>query len=333
MRIEALAAPVRGAPLEPFAYDAPDLGLFGCLVEVHACGVCRSDLHMIDDDWRQSRYPLVPGHEVVGIVREVGPQVTHLAAGQRVGVGWQRSACLACTDCLRGDENLCAEARSLIGHGHGGFASHVVVDARFAFRLPDAIPTEVAGPLLCGGATVYSALRAAGAGGGREVGVVGLGGLGHLAVQFAARLGDRVTVFTGSPDKAAAAEALGAARAVVVREGRPGPLDRPLDVLLSTAPAPLDWNAFLAALATGGTLSFVAAAGAVPIRPDLLMFRRRKVTGSLIGSRAEIVEMLDLAARLGVRPVVEAFPLAEANEALRRVRENRVRHRAVLRVR
>jgi uncharacterized zinc-type alcohol dehydrogenase-like protein len=333
MRIEALAAPARGAPLEPFGYEAPDLGPSGCLVEVDACGVCRSDLHMIDDDWRQSRYPLVPGHEVVGIVREVGPHVTGLAAGDRVGVGWQRSACLACGDCLRGDENLCAEARSLIGNGHGGFGSHVVVDARFAFRIPDAIPTDVAGPLLCGGATVYSALRAAGAGGGREVGVVGLGGLGHLAVQFAARLGDRVTVFTGSPDKAEAARALGATRTVLVREGGPGPLDRPLDVVLSTVPAPLDWNAFLGALATGGTLSFVAAAGPVPIRPDLLMFRRRRVTGSLIGSRAEIVEMLDLAARLGVRPVVETFPLAEANEALRRVRENRVRYRAVLRVR
>ncbi|HEY7725676.1 MAG TPA: NAD(P)-dependent alcohol dehydrogenase [Anaeromyxobacteraceae bacterium] len=333
MRIHALAALARGAALEPFEFEPPPLGPHDVLVRVSACGVCRSDVHMIDDDWKTSRYPLVPGHEVVGVVEEAGAEVSHLERGQRVGVGWQRSACLACPDCLRGLENLCATSRSLIGDGHGGFADRLAVDGRFAFPVPAAIPDEAAGPLLCGGATVHAALRAAGMRGGQEVGVVGLGGLGHMAVQFAARLGNRVTVFTGTAAKAAGAEALGASE-VVVLEGRPPRrLARPLDIVLVTAPAALDWRRFLGLLGTGGTLTFVASEGApLDFPPDLLMFGRKRVTGSIIGSRAEIGEMLDAAARFGVRPKVEVFPLAEANAALQRVRRNEVRHRAVLRV-
>ncbi len=333
MEIQALAAMARGGDLEPFAYRTPELGPHDVRVRVLACGICRSDVHMIDDDWKTSHYPLVPGHEVVGTVEEAGPLVATLKAGDRVGVGWQRGACFACRDCLAGLENLCASSRSLIGDGHGGFADRLVVDGRFAFPLPPSIPDDEAGPLLCGGATVYSALRAAGMAGGQEIGVVGLGGLGHLAVQFAARLGNRVTVFTGTPDKAIGAEGLGASEVVALEAGRPPRLlARALDVVLVTAPAALDWKGFLRLLGTGGTLSFVASEGSPLAFPaDFLMFGRKRVTGSVIGGRGEIAEMLDVAARFGVRPRVEVFPLAEANAALRAVRRNAVRHRAVLR--
>ncbi len=333
MNVHAIAAREPKAALEPFRFDSPPLGASDCLVRVLNCGICHSDVHMIDDDWRVSRYPLVPGHEVVGVVEEVGSAVGHVAPGARVGVGWQRSACLTCQDCLEGNENLCGASKSLIGDGHGGFADHLVVDARFVFVLPAGLETETAGPLLCGGATVYSALRHAGMRSGQEIGVVGVGGLGHLAVQFAARMGNRVTVLTTSEDKARAAEALGATEAVITRGGTaPGPLDRPLDILLVTAPAVLDWNAHLGLLGTDGVLAFVAAAAQAKIRIDLLMAKRRRVAGSLIGGRAEITEMLTVAERFGIRPVVETFPLAEANAALKKVRDNKVRYRAVLQV-
>jgi alcohol/geraniol dehydrogenase (NADP+) len=331
MRVHAFAATARGARLEPFDYDAPALGPHDIRIHVDACGICRSDVHMIDDDWRLSRYPLVPGHEVVGIVEEVGALAAH-AKGDLVGVGWQRGACLVCGDCLRGDENLCARAKSTIGDGHGGFADRLVVDGRFAFRVPEAIPSDVAGPLLCGGATVYSALRRAGLRGGQEVGVIGLGGLGHMAVQFAARLGNRVTVFTSTADKARGAGRLGASEVVVTGSKPPKTLTRPLDVLISTAPAALDWNAYVKLLGTYGTLTFVASEGSpIAVPPDLLMFGRKRITGSIIGGRHEIAEMLEVAARFGVTPQVEIFPMQEANAALERVRRNAVRHRAVLR--
>ncbi len=333
MRIHALAAAAKGARLTPFEYEAPELGPHDVLVKVHTCGICHSDVHMIDDDWRSSRYPLVPGHEVVGTVVRAGSALGGLGPGDRVGVGWQRSACLACEDCLAGNENLCDRARSLIGDGHGGFGDHVALDGRFAFKLPEGLAPESAGPLLCGGITVYSALKHAGMASGQEIGVLGIGGLGHLGVQFAARLGNRVTAFTTSEDKARQAGTLGAADAVVARDGKaPSTLARKLDILLVTAPAALDWNPWLKLLAVDGTLAFVAASAQAKIRIDLLMDKRRRVQGSLIGGRGEIAEMLEMAARHGVRPQVELFPLDEANAAIRKVRDNTVRHRAVLKV-
>jgi uncharacterized zinc-type alcohol dehydrogenase-like protein len=330
MQIHALAAGAKGAALTPFEYQAPELGPHDVLVKVHTCGICHSDVHMIDDDWRVARYPLVPGHEVVGTVVRAGSALGDLVPGDRVGVGWQRSAC---RDCLSGNENLCERARSLIGDGHGGFGDHVALDGRFAFKLPEPLAAESAGPLLCGGITVYSALKHAGMSSGQEIGVLGVGGLGHLGVQFAARLGNRVTAFTTSEDKAREAGKLGAAEAVVTKEGKaPGKLARKLDLLLVTAPAALDWNSWLELLAVDGTLAFVAAAAQAKIRIDLLMAKRRRVQGSLIGGRGEIAEMLDVAARYGVKPQVELFPLAEANAAIRKVRDNTVRHRAVLKV-
>ena len=173
------------------------------LLKVESCGLCHSDIHVMDNDWGGPTYPVVPGHEAVGTVVEVGPLVSHLTPGDRVGVGWQSGACLHCRDCLRGNAQMCeVDNRATILHQYGGFGDHMTVDSHFAFPIPDGLPSEAAGPLLCGGITVYSGLRHAGMTGGQEIGVIGIGGLGHLAVQFAAKLGNRVTVFTSSPDKA-----------------------------------------------------------------------------------------------------------------------------------
>lgn len=331
MQVTGWAAKGAGQALQPMEYELSVASPFDVLVEVEACGICHSDIHMIDNDWRMSTYPLVPGHEVVGRVVEKGAAVEGLAVGQRVGIGWQAGACMTCRDCLAGNENLCDQHRGLIVVGKGGFATHVKVDGRFAFPYPEGLPVE-AGPLLCGGVTVYSALRHAGMGSGQRIGVIGLGGLGHMAVLFASRLGNEVTVFTTTPDKAKEAEQLGAARAFVVAPGQspPTPPYR-LDILLCTVPYPQDWVSYLNWLDSDGTLTLVAG-GPEPLSIPFwaLLGKRRRIMASPIGGRAIICEMLELAAREGIKPRVEVFPMAAVNDALQRVRHNQVRFRAVL---
>ncbi|MFZ4677009.1 MAG: NAD(P)-dependent alcohol dehydrogenase [Nodosilinea sp.] len=334
MQINALAALEKGAPLQPFSFQAAPLKSFDCAIKVMACGICHSDIHMIHDDWDISRYPLVPGHEVIGEVVEVGSQVTHLKTGDRVGVGWQQGACMQCRDCLKGHQNLCDQAEGLIVSGYGGFADYMVVDSRFAFLLPEGISTESAGPILCGGVTVYAGLRNAGMGSGQEIGVIGIGGLGHLAVQFASRLGNRVTVFTTSADKAEFATQLGAHEAILVPAGGspPLPVNR-LNIIINTANQALDWLGYVNYLDSNGTFVFVGMPSeplTIPVTP--LTSKQRRIMGSEIGSPAMITEMLDVVEKFGIQPMVELFPLAQANEALQRVLDNKVRYRAVLTV-
>jgi uncharacterized zinc-type alcohol dehydrogenase-like protein len=334
MKVDAWAAKEQGARLTPWSFDIEEVGPVDVVVEVTACGICYSDVHMIDNDWASSTYPLVAGHEVVGTVVETGAAVRHLAKGDRVGIGWQGSACLACPDCMRGEENLCDRHEGLIVTGHGGFASHVKVHGHFAFLLPDGVSSRSGGPLLCGGVTVYSALRAAGMGSGQRIGVIGVGGLGHMAVMFASRLGNQVTVFTSSDDKAEMATSLGATDAVVLPAGvSPRAPTRRLDLLLSTVPASLDWPAYLEWLDSDGTMVLVAGSSEPVSFPFWsLLGKRRRIMGSPIGGRAVMAEMLDVADRYGIEPMVEVFSSERINEALDRVRSNKVRYRAVIEV-
>jgi uncharacterized zinc-type alcohol dehydrogenase-like protein len=329
MLVQAMAAMQRGAALTPWQYETPDLGPYDCILKVKACGLCHSDLNVIDGAFDPT-YPVVPGHEVVGEVIEKGAMVRHLKIGDRVGVGWQRSSCLGCRDCLVGHENLCADHRTVITGGYGGFGDYLFMDGGFCFRLPSGIATEAAGPLLCGGVTVYAGLRNAGMSSGQEIGVLGVGGLGHLAIQFAAKLGNQVTAFTTSPDKADLAVRLGAQAAVVTSRDRLA-VPRPLDILVITAPAKLDWNQYLTLLGSNGTMVFLAIlAEPLSINPLLLLTKQRRVMGSVIGGRRTVMETLDLADRYGVAPMIETFPLAEVNTAIAKVRDNTIRFRAVL---
>jgi uncharacterized zinc-type alcohol dehydrogenase-like protein len=331
MQIDTMAAHATGAALKPFTYSSEAPGPNDVVVRVTHCGLCHSDIHMIDDDWQISEYPLVPGHEIVGEVVERGSDVGHLQPGQRVGIGWQRSACLTCDDCLSGNENLCSESQSVIGDGYGGFATHVRVDSRFAFALPDGLEPSTTGPLLCAGITTYSALRYSGLGPGDRVGVIGVGGLGHLAVQFAARMGHPVVVFTTSDDKAELAAELGASEVFVNESPRKVSLSRRLDILLNTAPADLDWEGYMNLLDTDGTLCTVAKPPSPLVLDAMsLMFKRRRVMGSVIGGRAVMNEMLRTAADLGVEPITEHYSLQQVNDAIDAVRDNTVRFRAVL---
>jgi uncharacterized zinc-type alcohol dehydrogenase-like protein len=331
MSFHAYAAHSKKSALKPFVYDPAPLGPHDVEIRISHCGICHSDIHLVDGDWGMGSYPMVPGHEIVGTITALGPEVAHLEAGARVGVGWQRGACLACDSCTVGDENLCAEnVATCVGH-HGGFADRVRVDGRFAFPIPEALASENAAPLLCGGVTVYSPLRRW-VKSSMRVGVVGIGGLGHLALQFARAMGCEVTAISSTPDKEAEARAFGAHRFLATRETKAlSSAASSLDFILSTVFVTPDWDALLGALRPNGVLCLVGATGEpLPVQAFALLVGQKSVTGSAIGGRPAIREMLDFAARHGVAAKTQVRPLAEADAALGDVRKGKARYRVVL---
>jgi uncharacterized zinc-type alcohol dehydrogenase-like protein len=300
-------------------------------IEISHCGICHSDLHLIDNDWASSTYPLVPGHEIVGTIVAAGA-ACRLPIGQRVGVGWQRSACFDCEQCRAGRENLCPKQESTcVGH-MGGFALRARADERFVFALPPAMVAAETAPLLCAGVTVFAPLRRWGIGAGARVGVIGIGGLGHLALRFLRAAGCQATAFTSSPDKRQDAMRLGAADAASSTHAREIlAYDRQFDFVLCTAPAGLDWVSYLRTLKPNGILCLVGSPPGllqIPVAP--LLTGQRVICGSDIGSPADIREMIAFACENGIGAQVETAAMADANAALQRVRDNRVRYRMVL---
>lgn len=331
MTFHAHAAADAKQPLEPFAYEPAPLGPHDVEVDISHCGICHSDVHLVDNDWGVSAYPLVPGHEIVGAVSALGEGVTHLHAGQRVGIGWQRGSCMTCRYCASGREPLCPENKATCLGSYGGFADRIRVDGRFAFPIPEALASENAAPLLCGGITVYSPLRDFGVTPSMRVGVVGIGGLGHLAVQFARAWGCEVTAFSSSPDKESQALAFGAHRFVASADSGAVRRAGGLDFILSTVTADLDWPAYLDALAPGGTLCVLGVPKSpLSFQAFPLIGGQKRVCGSPIGGRVAIREMLDFSARHGIVAKTEAVPFSQINKALDTVRDNRARYRMVL---
>lgn len=331
-QIQGLAAHAAGAELLPFRYDPGPLGAHEVEIAISHCGICHSDLHLISNDWGISQYPFIPGHEIIGKVNAVGAEVHSLTAGQRVGLGWQSNSCGECEWCTRGMENLCMRAEATCVHRHGGYADRVRANARFVMPIPDALESQDAAPLLCGGITVYNPLREHGINPSSRVGVIGIGGLGHLAIQLARVFGADVTAFSTSATKEEEARALGAHNFVNTRETRAmKDLAGSLDFILSTANAAQDWGVYLQALRPTGTLCFVGVPPApVTLNAFPMISGARSVTGSPIGSPHRIREMLDVAARHGVKAHVEPFAMAKVNEAIEKVKKNKVRYRAVL---
>ncbi len=331
MNIGAFAALAAKEALVPHTYEAAPLGPHDIEIEISHCGVCHSDVHLIDNDWASSSYPLVPGHEIVGTISATG-DACRLSRGQRVGVGWQRSSCHDCEQCNAGNENLCARQEAIcVGH-MGGFAQRIRTDERFAFTLPAKLDAAAAAPLLCGGVTVFAPIRRWGVRPGARVGVIGIGGLGHLALRFLAAMGCHPTAFTSSPDKRAEATRLGAEDAVSSTNPREirSHANR-FDFLLCTVPARLDWIAYVQTLKPNGVLCLVGAPpGLMQIPAAPLLTGQRVICGSDIGSPTAIREMLTFAAEHGIGAEVETAPMTEVNSALLRVRENRVRYRMVL---
>jgi uncharacterized zinc-type alcohol dehydrogenase-like protein len=330
--IQGLAVHAAGAELLPFRYDPGELGPQEVEIGISHCGICHSDLHLIANDWGISQYPFIPGHEVIGAITAVGAEVRSLTVGQRVGLGWQSNSCGQCEWCMKGMENLCATSEATCVHRNGGYAQRVRANARFVVPIPSALPSEQAAPLLCGGITVYNPMRTHCINPSSRVGVVGIGGLGHMAIQFARVFGAEVTAFSSSMAKEEEARELGATHFVNSRETKAmREVTGSLDLILSTVNANEEWNTYIQALRPTGTLCMVGippspmAVQALPLIAGI-----RSITGNPTGSPSRLREMLDVAARHGVQAKTERFAMAAANEAIEKVKKNKVRYRAVL---
>jgi alcohol/geraniol dehydrogenase (NADP+) len=328
------AAKAPGRRLEPFEYEPPALGEHDVRVAVTHCGVCHSDIHAIDDYYGITEYPFVPGHEIVGHVVDLGPAVTGLNPGERVGVGWQGRSCGHCEWCLQAEEQLCLDiVESGTWVPYGGFSSSVAVDADFVYPLPAAMPSETAAVLLCAGVAVYAPLRRFASRldeDSRRLAVVGVGGLGHLAIQFANALSYEVTAISSRPEEEEQALGLGAGHFIDAGDAmslRQATMS--YDLLLCTAGGGVDWDRMLALLRKRGTFVLVGFPDVV-FNSTNLVARELTVTGSFLGDRDTMRETLGFAQEHAIRPMVELMSLSQVNEAIRRVRENEARYRIVL---
>jgi uncharacterized zinc-type alcohol dehydrogenase-like protein len=328
----AYAAQSAKSQLEQFAFDPGPLGVEEVEIEVSHCGLCHSDLSMLDNDWGMSKYPFVPGHEVTGTVSALGEQAKGLKLGQRVGLGWWAHSCLSCHQCLSGDQNLCPSAQSTIVGRHGGFADRVRAQWTWVRPIPEALDMSMAGPLLCGGVTVFAPFLIHNVLSTARVGVIGIGGLGHMALQFANKWGCEVHAFTTSDSKEEEAHKLGAHYVHNTRQdGALKKIAGSLDLIISTVNARLDVSGFLDTLAPKGRLHNVGAVlEPLPVPAFSLILGQKSVSGSPSGSPTAVDDMLEFSARHSVAPIIEKFPMSKVNEALERLRSGKARYRIVL---
>jgi uncharacterized zinc-type alcohol dehydrogenase-like protein len=340
--VQGYAAHASDAPLVPFAFERRDLRPDDVEIEVLFCGICHSDIHHVRDHWGRETYPIVPGHEIVGRVTRVGPEVRRFAAGQVVGVGCLVDSCRECTPCRHRLEQYCAKGSTLTyaskdrhdgSPTYGGYSERIVVSDRFVLAVPDGLDLAGTAPLLCAGITAYSPLKRFGAGPGKKVAVVGLGGLGHMALKLARAMGAEVTLFSRSPGKEEDAIRLGAHRVVISsNEQAMSAVAGTFDVIIDTVPAVHDVNPFIATLAVHGALVLVGYLG--PLEEALntapMVFRGKTLVGSLIGGLAETQEMLDFCGQHSVVSDVEVIPIQQINAAYERVLKSDVKYRFVI---
>ena len=340
MRVPAYAAPAAGEPLAPTTIERREVGPNDVLIAIEYAGICHSDIHTVNGDWGPQPFPVVPGHEIVGVVAEVGSGVTRHRVGDRVGVGCMVNSCGECTNCRNGDEQYCLDGMVATYAGtdrdgtttQGGYSTHVVVDAGFVLRVPDGVDPAAAAPLLCAGITTYSPLRRWGAGPGKQVAVVGLGGLGHMAVKIAHAMGAEVTVLSQSLKKQEDGLRLGADSYFATSDPDTfAQLAGRFDLIVNTVSAPIDVDAYLSLLGVDGALVNVGApAEPLSLNVMSLIGGRRTYAGSMIGGIAETQEMLDFCAEHGIGAEVEVIPAEQVNEAYERVLASDVRYRFVI---
>jgi uncharacterized zinc-type alcohol dehydrogenase-like protein len=330
--IRAWAAPAAKQKLERLDFNSGPLGDEEVEVAVEYCGMCHSDLSMIDDEWGMAAYPLVPGHEVVGRIVALGARVKGLAKGQQVGVGWTSASCMHCAPCIGGDQHLCGTAQATIVGHHGGFAERLRAHWAWAIPLPAGLPPETAGPLFCGGITVFSPLLEYNIKPISRVGVVGIGGLGHMALRFLKAWGCEVTAFTSSASKHAEARALGAHHVVSSRDSKAiAAIAGSLDLVIVTANVALDWDVIIASLGPKGRLHLVGAVlEPIPVQAFALIMGQKSVSGSPTGSPGSIAKMLAFCARHGIAPQVEEFAMSKVNDAIAHLKAGKARYRIVL---
>jgi len=341
MKTIGYAAHEAAAPLAPFDFERRALRPDDVAMEVLYCGICHTDLHQARNDWGRGTYPMVPGHEIIGRVTQVGRDVKLFAIGDHVGVGCMVDSCQHCDQCRKGEEQLCRHGNTPTYNGrdrltceptYGGYSKHLVVREAFALRVPDGLDLSRAAPLLCAGITTYSPLKTWNVSPGSRVGVIGLGGLGHMAVKLAAGFGADVTVFSRTADKRADALALGADRLLVSTDAAAmANAANSFDLIIDTVPVKHDVNPYIPLLDVDGTLVLVGQIGplAEPSTVPLIMGRRR-IAGSPIGGIAETQEMLDFCAKKNILPDCEMIRMDQINEAFERMDRSDVRYRFVI---
>lgn len=342
MSIKAFAAQSSESSLAPIRLDRRALRPDDVAIDIEYCGVCHTDIHFAQNDWGFTRYPVVPGHEIIGRVTAVGDQVTAYREGDRVGVGCMVDSCRSCSACESGLEQYCIEGNTATYNGidrydgaitFGGYSERIVVSERFTVSIPQALDPAAAAPLLCAGITTYSPLRHFGIRAGHQVGVIGMGGLGHMGIKFAKAFGAEVTLFTRSEKKVAEAQSQGADHVIVSTD--PGQMavaaDR-FDFLLDTVPVQHDLNPYLSCLKHDGTHILVGLVE--PIEPMIhagqLVTKRRVLAGSLIGGMPETQEVLDFCAEHGISCDVEMLDIRNINEAYERMKQGDVKYRFVI---
>lgn len=340
LTVNAYAATSATEPLTPTTVERRDVGPHDVLIEIRFAGICHSDISNARSEWGPSTYPLVPGHEIAGVVTEVGSEVTRHAVGDRVGVGCMVNSCRECAPCLRGEEQYCLKGNTLTYGAvdkdgtitQGGYSTHVVVTEDFVVRIPEGLGLDEAAPLLCAGITTYSPLRRWGAGPGKKVAVIGLGGLGHMAVKLAHAMGAEVTVLSQSLKKMDDGLRLGADHYFATSD--PATFEQlagTFDLIVNTVSAKLDLDAYLGLLAVNGALVNVGApAEPLSLQVFSLILQGRSFAGSLIGGIRETQEMLDFCAEHGIGSEIEVIPAEKINEAYERVLASDVRYRFVI---
>ncbi|MFM8330790.1 MAG: NAD(P)-dependent alcohol dehydrogenase [Candidatus Methylumidiphilus sp.] len=338
---QAYAAYDPHTPLRPFQFQRRDTRANDVRIEILYCGVCHSDIHQARNEWNGSSYPMVPGHEIIGRVIAIGSAVKDFKIGETVGVGCMVDSCGVCPDCLDGEEQFCGQTTFTYNSAdphtglttYGGYSTQIVVDSRFVLHIADSLDPAAAAPLLCAGITTYSPLRHWRVGPGHKVGVVGLGGLGHMGVKFAAAFGAEVVLFTTSASKVEDGKRLGAHEVVISKD--PDAMAAHLqsfDFILNTVAAPHNLDAYLALLKRDGTLCLVGVPDQPHPSPSVgqLIFKRRALVGSLIGGIRETQEMLDFCAAHHITCDIELIPMQQINEAYGRMLKSDVKYRFVI---
>ena len=340
MKVNGYVAQNAKATLVPYSFERREPGENDVVVDIQYCGICHTDIHQVADEWGGSIFPMVPGHEITGVVSQIGPKVSRYKIGDKVGVGCFVNSCRKCDACKKNLEQYCTEGMVTTYNGtekdgtvtFGGYSNRIVVDENYVLRIPDSLPLDRAAPLLCAGITLYSPLMHWKAGPGKKVAVIGLGGIGHMGVKIAHALGAEVTVLSQSLRKQEDAKKLGADNFYATSDPETfEKLKGHFDLIINTVSADLDWNAYLELLALDGSMVVVGipekqtSVGAFP-----LVAGRRSLAGSLIGGIKETQEMLDFCAKHGIASEIELIPIQKVNEAYKRILASDVRYRFVI---
>ncbi|CAM4279816.1 NADPH-dependent aldehyde reductase Ahr [Zobellia nedashkovskayae] len=332
MKVNAYAVSEPKGKLKPYTYELGTLGSEEVDIKVSYCGVCHSDLSMMNNEWGMTQYPLVPGHEIIGEVVAAGNAVKNIKIGDKVGLGWLSASCMSCQQCMEGSHHLCKKSQSTIVGRHGGFADYVRGHWSWAIPLPQAIDLSKAGPLLCGGITVFNPIILADVKPTDTVGVIGIGGLGHMAIKFLKHWGCEVIAFSSNPAKKEEILAMGATKVINSRDPKElEAITGSLNFILNTTNVSLDWNSYLTTLAPKGRLHTVGAVLEPMAIPAFgLIGGEKTVGGSPIGSPALTKTMLEFCVRHTIYPTVEEFPMEKVNEAIEHLEKGNARFRIVL---